>query len=247
MVILHQEQQGSFLQVSLCRMNTQLLNTTLAMPDVALFVTRLQHALTEERQKRLRFYEAVDENTKMEFINGEVVFHSPVMKRHNTATGRLYKLADTFAIITQQGFVGIEKILISLTRNDYEPDICYFRADKAAQFTPKQMQFPAPDWVIEVLSDSTAANDRGVKFRDYAAHGIEEYWIIDPDNETIEQYRLVAEGAEKDAEKDYELLLKAKEGTIRSLTLEGFVIPIRAVFDEAENVQALAALVSTPR
>jgi len=28
------------------------------------------------------------------------------------------------------GFIGHEKILIALTRNDYEPDICYFGASK---------------------------------------------------------------------------------------------------------------------
>jgi Uma2 family endonuclease len=222
-------------------MNTQLLQTALAMPDAALFVVRLQNALAEERAKRLHFYDVIDENTKMEFINGEIVFHSPVMKRHNTASGWLYKLVDTYAIMNKQGFVGIEKILISLTRNDYEPDICYFDAKQAATFTPEQMKFPAPTWVVEVLSKSTAEIDRGVKFRDYAAHGIKEYWIIDPEtgNETIEQYRLI-EGSDND---EYELLLKAKEGIIHSFTLQGFSIPIRAVFDEQENVRALAELV----
>ncbi len=219
-------------------MNSKFLQTALAMPDAALFVVRLQNALAEERAKRLHFYEVIDENTKMEFINGEIVFHSPVMKRHNTASGWLYKLIDTFAIITKQGFVGIEKILISLTRNDYEPDICYFNAEKAASFTPKQMKFPAPNWIVEVLSKSTVEIDRGIKFRDYAAHGVLEYWIIDPDSETIEQYRLIEE------EDAYELVLKAKEGMIHSFALQGFSIPIRAVFDEQTNVEALAALMS---
>jgi Uma2 family endonuclease len=217
-------------------MNTQLLQNALAMPDAALFVIRLQNALAEERSKRLHFYEIIDENTKMEFINGEIVFHSPVMKRHNTASGWLYSLIRIFSAVTKQGFVGIEKILISLTRNDYEPDICYFTSEQSENFTPQQMKFPAPSWVVEVLSKSTAEIDRGIKFRDYAAHGIEEYWIIDPDNETIEQYRLI-EGND-----EYELLLKAKQGTIESFTLKGFVIPIRAVFDEQENLRALADL-----
>jgi len=73
------------------------------------------------------------------------------------------------------GFVGHEKVMISLSRNDYEPDICYFNKEETRQFTPNQMRFPAPDFVVEVLSDRKAANDRGVKFEDYAAHGIVEY------------------------------------------------------------------------
>jgi Uma2 family endonuclease len=88
------------------------------------------------------------------------------------------------------GWVGSEKVLISLTRNDYEPDLCFFDAATAAAFQPDQMRFPAPAFVVEVLSESIAAKDRGIKFDDYAAHGITEYWIIDPDTETVEQYRL---------------------------------------------------------
>ncbi|GAB2598351.1 Uma2 family endonuclease [Spirosoma areae] len=42
------------------------------------------------------------------------------------------------------------------------------------------MKLPAPDLVIEVLSKSTARRDRGVKFTDYAANGIAEYWIVNP-------------------------------------------------------------------
>ncbi len=43
-----------------------------------------------------------------------------------------------------------------------------------------QSKFPAPDLIVEVLSESTEANDRGIKFEDYAAHGVVEYWIVDP-------------------------------------------------------------------
>jgi hypothetical protein len=51
---------------------------TLKMPDVVLFAQRLQSALEAEKKKRRHFYEIVEENKKMEFINGEIVFHSPV-------------------------------------------------------------------------------------------------------------------------------------------------------------------------
>ena len=64
--------------------------------------------------------------------------------------------------------------MVSLTRNDYEPDICFFGVAKAAQLTPDQMRFPVPDLVVEVLSETTQAVDRGVKFDDCAAHGVAE-------------------------------------------------------------------------
>jgi Uma2 family endonuclease len=39
--------------------------------------------------------------------------------------------------------------MVSLTRNDYEPDVCFFGNDKAKNFTPKQAQFPAPDFIVK--------------------------------------------------------------------------------------------------
>ena len=133
------------------------------------------------------------------------------------------------------GFVGSENMLISLTRNDYGPDISFFCTEKSKDFAPTRMQFPAPDWVIEVLSPSTEKYDRETKFQDYAAHGIGEYWIIDAEHQTIEQYILQNE--------DYDLLLKAKDGTIQSVVLPEFKIPIRSVFDTTVNLEELKRLI----
>jgi Uma2 family endonuclease len=90
------------------------------------------------------------------------------------------------------------------------------------------MKFPIPDFIVEVLSESTEARDRGVKFEDYAAHGVGEYWIVDADRETVEQYLL--------GESGYELRVKSATGTLTSEVIEGLVVPVRALFDEAENL-----------
>lgn len=212
------------------------LEQALQMPDVAIFAQKLESALKAEQKKRRHFYEIVEENKKMEFINGEIIFHSPVKLQHNRATTLLAKLLDTFVIKHKLGLVGVEKLLISLTRNDYEPDICYFGNKKAISLKRRQMQFPAPDFVVEVLSDSTEKNDRETKFQDYAAHGVEEYWIVDAEKETIEQYFLQNER--------YELLLKSNSGEITSVVLTEFKIPIRSVFDESENLTTLEKLLA---
>jgi len=207
----------------------------LQMPDAVLFAQKLESALKAERKKRRHFYEIVEENKKMEFINGEIVFQSPVKKRHNSATKLLCILLQTFVAKHRLGFVGIEKIMVSLTRNDYEPDICFFGNEKAKNFKKNQVQFPAPDFVVEVLSDSTEKIDRETKFQDYAAHGVQEYWIIDAEKETVEQYFLQNE--------TYELLLKAKDGKIESVALTGFKIPIQSIFDEQINLETLTDLI----
>lgn len=120
------------------------------------------------------------------------------------------------------GIVGSEKVMITLSRNDYEPDICFFRKEVADQFTDEQLRFPAPDFVVEILSESTEDRDRGVKMRDYAAHGITEYWIIDPKQQTIEQYWLEGQ--------TYQLHQKVAEGRITARVIEGFVLNVSDLF-----------------
>ncbi len=205
-------------------------------PRLPLHVQELQSLLREERAKRERFYEEMSEGQKVEFINGEIILQTPAKKRHTATSRNLLTLLDTYVSKHSLGFVGHEKVLITLTRNDYEPDIVYFGSEKAQSLTPDQMKFPAPDLIIEVLSPSTEEIDRGIKFVDYAAHGVAEYWIVDPWTEMIEQYVLDDEV--------YQLRLKTDTGTIRSPVLEDFAIPVRAAFDEAEKIAALEAILS---
>jgi len=50
--------------------------------------------------------------------------------------------------------------------------------------------YGAPDLVVEVLSPSTARNDRLIKFNSYEKAGVKEYWIVDPYNMSVEIYTL---------------------------------------------------------
>lgn len=203
---------------------------------LVLFQQRINALIESERARRERFYEEMTEQEKVEFINGEVVVHSPVKFEHSDASGNLYTLLRFFVRKHHLGFVGHEKVLVSLTRNDYEPDVCFFRSEVAEHFSPKQMKFPAPDFVAEVLSPSTEEVDRTVKFADYAAHGVREYWILDPATKMLEQY--VSTGDE------FELRLKSDNGTVASAAVAGFEIPIRALFDASENLRALEHLLA---
>jgi Uma2 family endonuclease len=52
----------------------------------------------------------------------------------------------------------------------------------------------APLLVVEILSPSTATQDRTVKARRYSALGVIHYWIVDPEARRLECYRLAAGG-----------------------------------------------------
>ena len=77
--------------------------------------------------------------------------------------------------------------------------------------------------------------DRGIKFEDYAAHGVGEYWLLDPEAEVVEQY--VLEGGR------YALRLKSGSGEIESTMIDGFLIPVRALFDDAANLREVQQIV----
>ncbi len=200
-------------------------------PKLGLYYHDIRTTLSEERKKRKQFYKDVREDQKAEFINGEVIVHSPVRIEHELASSSLHVLLRTYSIVHNLGYVGHEKMMISLSRNDYEPDICFWSKAKSKKFKPKQTQFPTPDFIAEVLSPSTEDNDRTIKFEDYAAHGVKEYWIIDPAYQVVEQYFL-DNGV-------YRLHIKADSGILKSRAVKGFVIPVAALFDEAENLAAL--------
>jgi len=211
----------------------------LERPDAPQQLEHIQNVLNDERRRRNEFYEWVTEDMKAEFINGEVIVHSPVTRKHWRTSNLLSRLLSIFATVKNLGEVATEKAMISLTRNDYEPDICFFSAAQVATFEEDQVLFPAPDFVVEILSRKTAKHDRGVKRDDYAAHGIREYWIVDPLRQQIEQYLLPTE----EAREYFPPRIHRLDDDIESRVIQGFIIPVRAVFEEAANVEAMQALI----
>lgn len=149
----------------------ELVDKLLDEPNVVFILEKVQTALANEAESRKAFYDWIKEDQKAEFINGEIIMHSPVKRNHLNVVGNLFTLLRVYVISRDLGQVDSEKALISLTRNDYEPDICFWGKEKAKFFHENQMQHPAPDLIVEVLSKGTVDRDRGIKFKDYAPMG----------------------------------------------------------------------------
>ena len=92
-------------------------------------------------------------------------------------------LLSSFCAFTNQGQVRVEKALVQTQRNDFEPDVSVWLKERADNFTPDMKYYPAPDLVVEVLSNSTEGRDRGIKYDDYLSEGVAEYWIVDYRNQ----------------------------------------------------------------
>jgi len=210
------------------------LATILESPKLGQYFDEIQRVLSVEVEKRKEFYQDVTEHQKAEFINGEIILHSPVKLRHTNVGRRLVQLLAAFVQKHDLGLVGYEKMLVSFSRNDYEPDICFFVKAKSEHFRDEQMTFPPPDFIIEILSPSTAELDRGIKFIDYAAHGVREYWIVDPETELLEQYILLND--------NYDLKFKGGSGEVVSLAISDLTLPVRALFDDEVMWQTLQSI-----
>ena len=122
---------------------TIALDKLLESPQLVLYYEQIRDLLAEEQKRRAEFYAQFDEEHKVEFINGATIFQSPVKLRHSEAAQDLQMLLRLYVRKHQLGLVGFEKLLVSLTRNDYEPDICFFRQEIAESFSPDQISVTA--------------------------------------------------------------------------------------------------------
>lgn len=201
----------------------------LERPTLALEVKEIAAFLAEEGKAREAFRDKIQPHEKGEFINGETVMHSPARDAHNTSVGLIQQC---IRVAIQAGKTGghvvSEKAMCAFTRNDYEPDVAWFSQKKAETIGPDTTIYPVPDFIAEVLSPATRKRDRGVKFDDYAAHGVAEYWIVDADERTVEQYLVAPDGV-------YQLAEKRAHGDIRPHSFPGLNVPLAALFDSAAN------------
>ncbi|MDX2301434.1 MAG: Uma2 family endonuclease [Microscillaceae bacterium] len=212
-----------------------VLDQILDSPQLPDYFRQIQARLREEASKRQEYYQLIKESDKAEFINGEIIYQTPILKRHGNASDNLLVLIKTYADYKDLGYTGHEKYVVSLTRNDYEPDICFWSKEKSQNFTEEQIQFPAPDFIVEVLSKSTEKRDRGIKMEDYALHGVKEYWLVDVTFKQVEQYFL-----EHDK---FRLHRIAKnDDIIESTVIKNFAFEVNAIFDPQINIRALQKL-----
>lgn len=185
--------------------------------------------------RRERFYEEITDSQKVEFIDGEVIEQPPSRVMHSDALGAALCLLGLWVDMTE-GKLLCSRALCVFTRNDYMPDLVYFGPSKTAGITKDTSLFPVPDFVVEILSEWTEKYDRGVKFRDYAAHGVQEYWIIDPRAESLEQYLLGKDG-------EFSLKLQSTSGNVTSPVLCDLTIPIQAIFDNELRLETMRRLI----
>ena len=123
-----------------------------------------------------------------EIIRGRVVMMAAASMNHNRISGNIHTIFDNYldgrrCEPCQDGTA----LFLEEGAEEYKPDMMVVcDPDKVK----RKGVYGAPDLAVEVLSNSTARNDRGHKKDMYEKHGVREYWIVDPLRMSLEQYVL---------------------------------------------------------
>lgn len=130
---------------------------------------------------------AYREQWREELIGGEWVAMAPATTNHNRVKGNIYAMFWNYlqgreCEVLPDG----EGVFLSDT-DEYIPDLMIICDPE--KIRPDGVH-GAPDLVVEVLSPGTAKYDRGKKKDTYEEAGVREYWIVNPEDQSIEQYFL---------------------------------------------------------
>jgi Uma2 family endonuclease len=156
------------------------------------------------------------EDVKAEFVDGEVMVHSPVSTEHTDLNGFLIALMRMVAEHDDVGKVYGSELQVRLRSGLRRvPDVVFVAKNRLDIVKPTYVD-GAPDLVLEIISPDSAERDWREKYLEYEAAGVSEYWIIDPHTQQLRAYRL------EENKRYHPLPEDKKTGHIRSEMLRGF-------------------------
>jgi Uma2 family endonuclease len=190
---------------------------------------RLAALLAEPRRPRMTYEEFLDwadEDTLAEWVEGEVVMTSPASDRHQDIVRFLLSVFSVFVESHALGIVRSAPFQMKLERrpSGREPDLLFVAREHLERLKETYLDGPA-DLVVEIISTESQARDRGVKFYEYEAGGVLEYWLIDPARKWAEFYRPGEAGL-------YQAVFSGREGVHHSEVLPGFWLRVEWLWQE---------------
>ena len=132
-----------------------------------------------------------DDDCRWELIDGVAYMMAPPRRIHEKISGEIFRQLANFLIDKPcEVYGGNFGVRLNADQGDDTlviPDITVV-CDKSK--LNDLGCAGAPDMIVEILSPSTAAHDKLIKFNKYLQHGVREYWIVDPDIKTVSAHIL---------------------------------------------------------
>lgn len=172
------------------------------------------------------FLDWCDEDTLAEWVEGEVVVMSPATSRHQDLVDFFVSLFRFYSEWKRLGSLRSAPFQMKTARHlpGREPDILFVLKKHASRWKKAHLEGPA-DLVVEVVSPESRRRDRGEKFAEYQEGGVQEYWIVDPDERVADFYVLDRDGR-------YERVRPDPEGVYASRVLRGFRLRVEWLWAE---------------
>ena len=142
------------------------------------------HMATEARPWTLEeVHRLPDDGNKYELVRGELFVTPAPSVDHETIIARLARLFEPYVAANQLGLVYRPRAVLRFEGSEVEPDLMVRQPPSERRLTWEHVSVPV--LVIEVLSPYTRRRDRGPKRDFYMDAGVGEYWIVDPDDESV--------------------------------------------------------------
>ncbi len=171
-----------------------------------------------------------DDLLRHELIDGEhIVSPAPAIRHQRILRNLTVRLAVHLAA-HPRGEVFFAPVDVLFSKHDMvEPDLLYISNErKQLQLDAKRLNGP-PDLAVEVLSPSMRKLDETRKLHLFERFGVSEYWIVDPDSETVQIYRLVNDRLVLSASLSCEMGTDVRH--ISTPLLPGLMIPLNQIFE----------------
>ena len=132
-----------------------------------------------------------DVNDAYEIIGGEKFMAPAPSLDYIDIVWRIHFLFVNYFLTHKNGYVYPDSADVYFSdENLFKPDLSVVLKPNEEILANRKAIHGAPDMVVEVLSYSTRKNDLTVKKDIYEAHGVREYWIVDPWAKSISVYLL---------------------------------------------------------
>lgn len=179
------------------------------------------------------FLEFCDEDTRAEYIDGEVIVHSPGTFKHENISGFLLTLIRLFVEQHQMGFVLNSNFQIRMKPGLRRvPDLVFISKENEQNIARTEFE-GSPDLAVEIFSPDSFERDWRDKYFEYEKAGIMEYWVVDPNSQQMKVYCLNEQG-KFDSQ-------QAEKGIFKSKALPGFWIKPEWLWQEPlPNVISIA-------
>jgi Uma2 family endonuclease len=128
-----------------------------------------------------------DDGNRYEAIEGELYVTPPPSSRHQRISRRLFLALERLLGDPDRGELFYAPIGVEFPGSEegVQPDLVFVSTAGSGVVVDEVIR-GAPALVVEILSPTTAHRDRGVKRKLYERQGVGEYWIVDPDTESVE-------------------------------------------------------------